>query len=251
MDGNGDYVLTNHRTDYHYNTPAAVAQAIRTRLLLYQGEWFLDQSQGTAWKDRILGKNTLNTYSTILKDQILGTPGVTNIVAFNGQVDAAERSLTVSATVDTLYGGQVSLTVPIGPSGNAPATLADKGPAVTPAPTFTMRYRKLDANGDYVLTNNKADYLRNSPAAVAQAVKTRLALWTGEFFLNTAEGTPWLQGILGKANAQYDILLRDRILGTPGVSEIISYSSSVSGRNLSISATINTVFGRATLQTVL
>lgn len=107
-----------------------------------------------------------------------------------------------------------------------------------------MIYRRLDSNGDYQV----GLFLANTPAAVAQAVQTRLLLWRGEWFLDTTDGTPWLQGILGH-NTNYDLEIQRRILDTPGVTEIIRYSSNVnSARELSVTATINTIYGQATVQ---
>lgn len=106
-----------------------------------------------------------------------------------------------------------------------------------------MIYRALDANGDYTIGQT----LANNPSAVAQAVTTRLLLWQGEWFLNTADGTPWMQGILGH-NTNYDFAIQSRILGTPGVTELLNYSSSIVNRALSVSATINTAYGQATVQ---
>ncbi len=109
---------------------------------------------------------------------------------------------------------------------------------------MTMKYRTLDSNGDYVV----GQFLVNTPEAVAQAVQTRLLLWKGEWFLDTSDGTPWLQDILGH-NTNYDLEIQERILDTPGVNEIVSYSSSVSsGRALSVTATLNTEYGQATVQ---
>ena len=42
-----------------------------------------------------------------------------------------------------------------------------------------MRYRPLDANGDYTVG---IPFLVNSPACVGQAVLTRLKLFLGEWF---------------------------------------------------------------------
>ena len=109
---------------------------------------------------------------------------------------------------------------------------------------MSMIYRQLDANGDYQVGR----FLVNSADAVGQAVLTRLRLWMGEWFLDTTDGTPWLQGILGR-NTNYDFEIQQRILDTPGVTEIVSYSSSVSSaRSLSITATINTIYGQTTVQ---
>ena len=89
-----------------------------------------------------------------------------------------------------------------------------------------MRYRKLDANGDYTFGRSQANFLVNSPEAVAQAIQTRLALWEGEYFLDTSKGTPYWTQILGTGTwALYDQAIKDRILGTTGVLQIASYQS--------------------------
>lgn len=117
-----------------------------------------------------------------------------------------------------------------------------------------MRYRKLSPRGDYTLGHGAADFWRDVPQAPAQAVVTRLRLLSGEWFLDLAEGTPYQTGVLGKhTQATYDPIIRDRILGTEGVTEITEYQSLFDGetRTLTITATINTVYGTATIHEVL
>lgn len=117
-----------------------------------------------------------------------------------------------------------------------------------------MRYRRLDANGDMVFGHQQADFYRDLPEAVAQAVMTRLRLLRGEWFLDTTEGMPWATDVLGKYTAgKYDAAIRQRILGTQGVTELTSYSSSVdtTTRTLSVSATINTLYGSTAVQATL
>ncbi len=117
-----------------------------------------------------------------------------------------------------------------------------------------MKYRKLDASGDYSLGSG-ADFLSNSPEAVAQAVLTRLRLWLGEWFVDTSDGTPYLTEILGKRKGgkNPDGAIRQRILGTTGVTEITDYSSSFDGstRKFTVSATITTDYGTATITETL
>jgi hypothetical protein len=115
-----------------------------------------------------------------------------------------------------------------------------------------MRYRQLDADGDMTFGGGSSDYLINTPEAVAQAVKTRLRLLTGEWFLDITEGTPYATDILGKnTETTYDPAIRERILDTEGVTQIDSYSSVLNGRRLSVEATIDTIYGQATLSEVL
>lgn len=109
-----------------------------------------------------------------------------------------------------------------------------------------MRYRKLDLNDDYSFGGSQRDFYRDNPEAVAQSVKTRLLLWLGEFFLDTEQGTPFLEGILGKKSKQTaDSTIQDRVLSTPNVVRITNYLSEVDSetRGLSVSFDLDTVFG--------
>ncbi|MDQ8034973.1 hypothetical protein CEG14_15540 [Bordetella genomosp. 1] len=117
-----------------------------------------------------------------------------------------------------------------------------------------MRYRKLDAQGDYVFGGQQNDFLRDTPLAVGQAVKTRLALWRGEWFLDVREGMPWREEVLGERRTPtHDAAIRQRILATPGVTEIAGYESRLDpeSRRLSVRATLNTLYGSAQLEAIL
>ncbi|TJZ75570.1 hypothetical protein [Chitiniphilus eburneus] len=113
-----------------------------------------------------------------------------------------------------------------------------------------MRYRKLDANGDYSFGAGQADFYRDQPEAVAQAVLTRLELNQGEWFVDTKEGMPWATDVLGKyTTSSYDAAIQRRILGTLGVTEITAYQSALDSntRRLVVSATISTRYGETTV----
>lgn len=117
-----------------------------------------------------------------------------------------------------------------------------------------MRYRKLSEDGDYTFGNGQANFFRDTPAAVGQAVKTRLMLWLTEWFLNVEEGTPYLQGVIGKHDEQTrDSVIRARILGTQGVSAITDFESIIDpdNRKLNLSVTIDTIYGETTIQTAV
>jgi hypothetical protein len=98
------------------------------------------------------------------------------------------------------------------------------------------------------INNDWSDiFEQNTPSVVSQQVRTRLLLWLGEWYMDTSDGTPYLQDILG-FNTNYDLEIKTRILGTPEVTEIINYSSSIStDRKLSVQTTINTLYGITSL----
>lgn len=117
-----------------------------------------------------------------------------------------------------------------------------------------MKYRKLDANGDHTFGNGNADFWKDTPEAVGQAVLTRLRLWLGEWFLDFTEGTPYQQGVLGKNNqTNADAVMRARILETQGVTAITAFSSTLNRdlRTYAVSATIDTVYGPVQINEVL
>lgn len=127
---------------------------------------------------------------------------------------------------------------------------------------MTLRVRALDANGDYRFGGGIGEFLIDSPEAVAQKIKTRMALWQGEFFLDSLAGTPWMQQILGRhasgpplapqqsVSMIYDVALKQVLSATRGVSQILSYSSSFDGnaRTLTVSATVLTIFSTTPIQ---
>lgn len=117
-----------------------------------------------------------------------------------------------------------------------------------------MRYRRLDSEGDMTFGSQQADFLRNTPETVAQAVVTRLNLWLGEWFIDQTEGTPYQQAALGKhTRASIEPAIRSRILETEGVTGIDEFDLSIDPdeRKVTINATISTAYGPAVVQGVL
>lgn len=115
-----------------------------------------------------------------------------------------------------------------------------------------MRYRALDENGDMTFGQGGLNFLVDSPETVGQAILTRLLLRTGEWFLDTTEGTAYDTLILGYGTRRSrDVEIRNRILGTQGVSEIVSYSSSVNDeRRFSVQGDVSTIYGALDLSQI-
>lgn len=114
-----------------------------------------------------------------------------------------------------------------------------------------MRYRKLSPTGDYVFGGQQNDFWRDVPDAPAQAVKTRLELWQGEWFLDNTEGTPYLASIVGKhSQSEADAAIKERVTGTQGVVNIENYDSTLDADNraYAVSMTINTLYGPTQLE---
>lgn len=104
LDANDDYSFGSGQLDFYRDVPEAVGQAVKTGLLLWLGEWFLDTSKGTPYMQGVLGKYPKTTADITIQDQTLGITGVTGIASYESVLNTDSRGLDVSLTVDTIYG---------------------------------------------------------------------------------------------------------------------------------------------------
>ncbi|EGW50742.1 hypothetical protein HMPREF1022_02303 [Desulfovibrio sp. 6_1_46AFAA] len=104
LDPAGDFQMGHGTADYHVDTPEGVAQAVKTRLALLSGEWFLDLTEGTPYVTHVWGKHTRDTYDPILRRRILQTEGVNELMSYESTFDPETRKITVSAEISTVYG---------------------------------------------------------------------------------------------------------------------------------------------------
>lgn len=100
----GDYTFGQSGANFLVNSRPMVAQSARTRLLLWEGEWFLDIRDGTPYMTSVLGHGTKALYDLAIQTRVLDTPGVTRIAAYSSVLDGIHRSLAVTMTLDTLFG---------------------------------------------------------------------------------------------------------------------------------------------------
>lgn len=94
--------FSNYLTDID-----AVAQAIRTRLLLFLKEWWSDQNDGLPLWQEILGQakgNNQQAVNLILSQRIFGTPYVTGITDVQSSYSSASRGYTFACKVQTQFG---------------------------------------------------------------------------------------------------------------------------------------------------
>lgn len=93
----GDLVLATEDTQ--------VAQNVKIRLLTWQGEWLLDVSMGVDYLDQIFSVSTsLDVKRAIIKQAIMATPGVKDIVAFDFGLDHAAGGAQIDFVGTTDYG---------------------------------------------------------------------------------------------------------------------------------------------------
>lgn len=81
-----------------------LAQSVKTRLLHFQGENYLDTRTGVPWFQAILRKSpNLVRVRGLLRSAILSVPGIASVPFLDLDLDRASRTLTVSwaAVTDT------------------------------------------------------------------------------------------------------------------------------------------------------
>ena len=86
----------------------AVAQIIRTRLLLFEGEWWEDVTEGTPWWQKILGfggaGRNQQTIALLIGRRIAGSPFVISLSNVAFAYDPSTRQFQYQAAVKTAFG---------------------------------------------------------------------------------------------------------------------------------------------------
>ena len=89
-----------------------VVQHIKTRLQLFLGEWFLNQEEGVPWFQEILVKPAkLNEIEVIIKNEILTTSGVNELLEFDMSFNNTDRSFRIEFKCNTDFGESDSIEV--------------------------------------------------------------------------------------------------------------------------------------------
>ncbi len=109
LDSSGDY--TFGKRDDMYSGTEAVAQAVKTRLLLLLGEWWENPKDGTPLFEKILGQRyrtdePQTETDLILSERINGTQGVAEIINFDSGINPEKREYYAAITIKTIYGSE-------------------------------------------------------------------------------------------------------------------------------------------------
>ena len=107
LDENWDYCFGHGINDYLTGVEA-VAQAIKSRLLLLYREWWEDLEDGLPLFEKILAssgrEDNIAAVDIIIKDRIANTKDVLAVLSFSSDFDRNSRVYQFSANVDTVYG---------------------------------------------------------------------------------------------------------------------------------------------------
>lgn len=104
LDSNNDLIVENGAFKT-VEDGAETVQHVRTRLLFYLEEWFLDLAAGTAYFQLIFVKPVdLARVESELKTRILQTPEVQSLIEFEMDFNSETRLLNVTFSAETTYG---------------------------------------------------------------------------------------------------------------------------------------------------
>lgn len=115
-----------------------------------------------------------------------------------------------------------------------------------------MIYRALTKDGDYSFGNNEFDFISDIDA-IAQAVKTKILLFYGEWWENIGEGIPVFQSLVGQMNPEglkisSSLLISKRIQEVNGVVSVDRIEVNTEDRTLEFSIDITTTSGQTTVE---
>jgi hypothetical protein len=101
----GDMMFGHGGRDFLVDSPTAVAQAVLTRLKLWQGEWYLNLQAGTPWMQRVLGFSPgTGIPDSVVRQRILTTPYVTDMTDYTSSFNSTSRVFAVSCKLYTAFG---------------------------------------------------------------------------------------------------------------------------------------------------
>lgn len=87
----------------------AVAQAIQTKLKMFQGDYWENLEDGLPFFQEIAGEKNVSAIDLLYQSRVLEVPNVTGIESFSSSL--ADRQYTATMTVTTSFGTTVEVTI--------------------------------------------------------------------------------------------------------------------------------------------
>ena len=104
LDDSGDITFVSGESSVTSIGAEDLAQRIRIRLNTFQGEWFMDNTLGVDWWNRVFGKNRSKAaVDALLQEQILKEPDALQILSYSSSI-STDRKFSCSFKVRTENG---------------------------------------------------------------------------------------------------------------------------------------------------
>ena len=95
-----DLVLENFTFSQTQDKSDLIIQKLKIKLLLFKGEWFLDENYGIPYFEQIFIKGVdLNEIDDTFRDAIANEDGVIDLLSYSSEFNYSTRQLTVDAKI--------------------------------------------------------------------------------------------------------------------------------------------------------
>lgn len=115
LDSNYDPIYGQGQANFLVDANA-VAQAVQTRLLMFEGEWWENKLDGLPLWQNILGQSgslaNQNLICDLIVDRIEGTPFVTQVQNVSFAYNASTRAFKFNCQAVTSFGPIISVNLP-------------------------------------------------------------------------------------------------------------------------------------------
>jgi hypothetical protein len=106
LDENGDWLFGRSKADY-LNNRNAVRQNLETRLMEYKNDWFNDEDKGIDYDFYLTNKQTQKELENAIRNTILTTEDVADIISFDTELN--NRELSIRVRIQTIYSDTLTL----------------------------------------------------------------------------------------------------------------------------------------------
>ena len=108
-----DILFTNQDLTFTEDSDGqSLAQRLEIKLLIFKGEWILDEDFGVPYYQSILIKGVSKSQvDSIFQEQILTTPDVQTITSFSSNFDNGIREYTLDFTVREVNGEETQVSI--------------------------------------------------------------------------------------------------------------------------------------------
>lgn len=114
-----------------------------------------------------------------------------------------------------------------------------------------MRFRSLDASGDWVFGLGRQAYAQGN-AAIALSIATRLREFLNDNFWAPQNGIDWFNLLGSKNQAALIFSIQSVLLSTPGVNSVTSLTANLDAdRKLNLKYSVTTVYGASLTNSVV
>lgn len=105
LDARHDWTFGSSLANYAKESEA-IAQCVKTELLSFNGDWFLDEDHGIRWFDYFVKNPNVSAMEVEIKRAVLEVNGVSTLTELSLQLDTISRELIITVRYTDIYNTQ-------------------------------------------------------------------------------------------------------------------------------------------------